>query len=261
MSKRAGRAAQFSRQEVSEDPVELRRSPRNLPQNLKKKLEQLKVTKEPDINTLPPIVFKGRIQYTNDFFNCAQICDDLIQKVKHSEKEIIPIGFDLEWPFSFQTGSGKTALAQICLEDNVCYLLYIYSLKKLPASFVELLCHPKVRLVGVNVKNDVWKLGRDFKEFPAQKVVQNNCLDCGTYANRVLKRSCRWSLEKLTAYLLKKKISKDPEVRMSKWHIQPLSDAQKKYAATDAYVSLLLYVTIQEKAVIIEKENSEELII
>jgi len=48
----------------------------------------------------------------------------------------------------------------------------------------------------------VWKLGRDFKEFPAQKVVENNCLDCGVYANRVLKRSCRWSLERLTAYLV-----------------------------------------------------------
>lgn len=50
--------------------------------------------------------------------------------------------------------------------------------------------------------SDVWKLGRDFKEFPAQKVVENNCMDCGTYANQVLKRSCRWSLEKLTAYLV-----------------------------------------------------------
>lgn len=74
------------------------------------------------------------------------------QEVKRSEKEIVPIGFDIEWPFNFQTGSGKTALVQICLEDSVCYLLYVYSLKKLPAAFVELLCHPKVKLVGVNIK-------------------------------------------------------------------------------------------------------------
>lgn len=74
------------------------------------------------------------------------------QEVRASEKEIVPIGFDLEWPFSFQTGSGKTALAQICLANDVCYLLHIYSLKKLPASFTEFLCHPKVKLVGVNIK-------------------------------------------------------------------------------------------------------------
>ncbi|XP_012532936.1 Werner Syndrome-like exonuclease [Monomorium pharaonis] len=236
------RVTGLDREEVSET-TGVRRSLRNLPQHLKEKLEQSKPEREPDIKTLPPIVFKGHIQCANDFYDCAQICDNLIQEVKRNE-EIVPIGFDLEWPFSFQTGSGKTALVQICLEDNVCYLLYVYSLRKLPAAFVELLSHPKVKLVGVNIKNDVRKLGRDFKEFPAQKVVDNNCLDCGTYANQVLKRSCRWSLEKLTAYLLRKKINKDPKVRMSKWHIQPFSDAQKSYAATDAYVSLLLYTTV-----------------
>ncbi|KYM83712.1 Werner Syndrome-like exonuclease [Atta colombica] len=252
------RANSFIKEEVSVELAGLRRSPRNLPQHLKEKLKQPEPKREPDIKTLPLIVFKGCIQYADDFFNCAQICDDLIQEVKRSKKEIVPIGFDLEWPFNFQTGSGKTALMQICLEDSVCYLLYVYSLKKLPAAFVELLCHSKVKLVGVNIKNDVWKLGRDFKEFPAQKVVENNCLDCGTYANRVLKRSCRWSLEKLTAYLLKKKISKNPDVRMSKWHVQPLSNAQKNYAATDAYVSLLLYTTLDAKAITIEKENQND---
>lgn len=75
--------------------------------------------------------------------------------MKHSEKEFVPVGFDLEWPFSFQTGSGKTALAQICLHNSVCYLLHVYSLKKLPAAFVEFLCHPKVKLVGVNIKKSV----------------------------------------------------------------------------------------------------------
>lgn len=74
------------------------------------------------------------------------------QEVKHSKKETIPVGFDLEWPFSFKTGSGKTALAQICLEESTCYLLHIYSLKKLPVAFIEFLCHSKVKLVGVNVK-------------------------------------------------------------------------------------------------------------
>lgn len=79
---------------------------------------------------------------------------------------------------------------------------------------------------------------RDFKEFPGQKVVENNCIDCGPLANEVYKRSGRWSLANLTAYILRKKISKDGKVRTSKWHVLPLSEEQKKYAATDAYVSL-----------------------
>ncbi|KOC63487.1 Werner Syndrome-like exonuclease [Habropoda laboriosa] len=167
-------------------------------------------------------------------------CDDIIREVESCGREIVPLGFDLEWPFSFQTGSGKVALAQICFNNSACHLLHIYSLKKLPAAFVILLSHPKVRLVGVNIKNDIWKLGRDFNEFPASEVVQNNCIDSGTFANRVLNRSCRWSLAKLTAYLLKKKLDKNSKVRMSQWHVYPLSEEQKMYAATDAYVCLSL---------------------
>ncbi|XP_033202442.2 3'-5' exonuclease isoform X1 [Bombus vancouverensis nearcticus] len=211
---------------------------------------------ESTVSELPSIIFSGYINYVNDFNECAMICDNIITEIEKYDK-IVPIGFDLEWPFSFQTGSGKTALAQICFSENICYLLHIYSLKKLPAAFVVLLSHPKVRLVGVNIKNDIWKLGRDFKEFPACKVVENNCIDCGKFANTVLNRSCRWSLEKLTEYLLKKKISKDPKVRKSKWHMHPLNDEQKLYAATDAYVSWLLHVTIQERANLKDNELKE----
>ncbi|EFN72228.1 Werner syndrome ATP-dependent helicase [Camponotus floridanus] len=188
----------------------------------------------------PPIVFEGCIQYITEFVDCAFVCNNLTEEINRSKEKVVPLGFDLEWPFSFQTGSGKTALVQICPDVNVCYLLHIYSLNKLPAAFVELLCHPKVMLVGVNIKNDLRKLERDFKEFPAQKIV-DNCLDCGPFANQRLLRSGRWSLERLTTLVLKKKIDKNPEVRRSKWHVQPLSDAQKIYAATDAYVSLLIY--------------------
>ncbi|XP_078052541.1 WRN RecQ like helicase isoform X2 [Augochlora pura] len=207
--------------------VTVRRSPRHLPANLADK-NQIKpvVEKETDISLLQQILFKGRINYTNDFNICAMVCDDII----------------------FKTGSGKTALAQICFNDAVCHLLHIYAFRKLPAAFVILLSHPKVKLVGVNIKNDIWKLGRDFKEFPAQKVVENNCMDSGPFANRVLNRSCRWSLERLTAYVLKKRIDKNKKVRMSQWHVYPLSEDQKTYAATDAYVSWLLHITIQEKA-------------
>ncbi|XP_076670262.1 WRN RecQ like helicase isoform X3 [Andrena cerasifolii] len=226
-----------------------RRSPRNLPVPLEQEKCKKESTREKDvdISLLPPITFNGHINYVTEFNDCAMICDDIIREVENFQSNVVPIGFDLEWPFNFQTGSGKTALAQICLKNTVCHLLHIYSLKKLPAAFVILLSHPKVKLVGVNIKNDIWKLGRDFKEFPAQKVVENNCVDSGTFANRVLNRSCRWSLEKLTAYLLKKRINKNPQVRRSKWQIYPLNREQKLYAATDAYVSWLLHNIIQEK--------------
>lgn len=62
-------------------------------------------------------------------------------------------------------------------------------------------------------------------------------------------------MQRLTACLLDKQISKDAKVRTSRWHILPLNDEQKSYAATDAYVSLLLYLTIQKKAEEIERSK------
>ncbi|XP_014236746.1 Werner Syndrome-like exonuclease [Trichogramma pretiosum] len=246
-----------SKQEENTNSVQgLRRSARNLPAD--EKQEKVKRPKKTYIEEFPPILFQGSIKYTNDFYDCAKICDDLLAEVEKSSDLCIPIGFDLEWPFNFQTGSGKTALAQICLSEKECYLLHIYNLKKLPASFVLLLSHPKVKIVGVNIKNDVRKLTRDFKEFPGQKVVDDNCLDCGPYANRILDRSGRWSLKRLTEFLLEKSISKDPRVRNSKWHIHPLSEVQKIYAATDAYVSLLLYQTIKKEELLLEEAAAKE---
>ena len=64
------------------------------------------------------------------------ICDNLITEIEKYDK-IVPIGFDLEWPFSFQTGSGKTALAQICFSENICYLLHIKMVGKVLVPFLN----------------------------------------------------------------------------------------------------------------------------
>lgn len=71
---------------------------------------------------------------------------------KHESNEMIPIAFDMEWPFTFQTGPGKTAVLQLCSNIDVCYVLHIANLKKLPAALVQLLTHDKVCLHGVNIK-------------------------------------------------------------------------------------------------------------
>lgn len=68
---------------------------------------------------------------------------------------MIPIAFDMEWPFTFQTGPGKTAVIQLCADVDLCIVLHIAALKKLPAALVQLLTHDKVCLHGVNVKKYV----------------------------------------------------------------------------------------------------------
>lgn len=62
------------------------------------------------------------------------------------------MGFDMEWPFSFQTGPGKTALLQFCPNLDECYLFHVHAMEKLPLALTKLLEHPKVRFAGVNIK-------------------------------------------------------------------------------------------------------------
>lgn len=70
---------------------------------------------------------------------------------KCTEDEFV-VGFDMEWPFNFQTGSGKTALIQISPSLDICYLLHLPQIEKLPKGLTEFLHHPKVKLTGVNIK-------------------------------------------------------------------------------------------------------------
>ncbi|XP_045480598.1 Werner Syndrome-like exonuclease [Harmonia axyridis] len=206
-------------------------------QNNKKKL---KISKD----VLPFIKFEGKIVYRTDLIGCAMACDELL-KIADTSKDVLVIGFDMEWPFSFQTGAGKTALIQISPNLDITYLLHVSELKNLPAGLCEFLAHPNVRLTGNNIKNDVRKLSRDFKVINVEKIIEN-CIDAGVFANEVLPTSRRWSLAALVEHLLNMRISKDKKVRMSKWAIIPLSKDQETYAATDTYASLKVYLEIKK---------------
>lgn len=56
---------------------------------------------------------------------------------------------------------------------------------------------------------------------------------------RVIQLRCceKWSLDGLVKHLLKKQLFKDRLVRCSHWDDFGLTEDQKRYAATDAYVS------------------------
>lgn len=69
-----------------------------------------------------------------------------------AEPHIVPIAFDMEWPFNFKTGAGKTAVIQLCAHLDVCYVFQVSRLRKLPAALLSLLYHSRVCLHGVNIK-------------------------------------------------------------------------------------------------------------
>lgn len=190
-----------------------------------------------DTENLPTITYDKKIHYLSDFYEIAESLDSLIQKVNAVEgEEKVGVAFDMEWTFSFQTGPEKTALIQVCMDLNECFLFHLPRLKKLPASLALFLNHPRVTLHGVNIKNDLRKLERDFPVIRANKMIEN-CIDLGIWYNEVFNSSGRWSLERLVLQTLRMRIDKSRHIRQSKWHIFPLNEKQQKYAAIDVFVS------------------------
>uniref|UniRef100_A0A182K758 3'-5' exonuclease n=1 Tax=Anopheles christyi TaxID=43041 RepID=A0A182K758_9DIPT len=220
-----------------------------------------KEKKQPDLRVeyLPFVNYTGVIDYYSTFHDVAFSCDQMMQWVMKQQETLppeqpIPIAFDLEWPFSFQTGPGRTALMQLCASTDRCLLLQISCLQKLPAALLQLLYHPRVMLHGVNIKNDFRKLARDFPEVNADRLIER-CVELGQWYNRLNGSTGLMSLARLVEQLLRLRISKDKRVRMSKWDVLPLSDDQKLYAAIDVYIGHQLYLKLAEKQR--EREDAE----
>uniref|UniRef100_A0A8W7PB91 3'-5' exonuclease n=1 Tax=Anopheles coluzzii TaxID=1518534 RepID=A0A8W7PB91_ANOCL len=210
---------------------------------------QVEESKQPDLRVeyLPFVSYTGAIEYYTTFQDVAFSCDQMMQWVEQQQEDRpIPIAFDLEWPFSFQTGPGRTALMQLCAAPDRCLLLQLSCLQKLPAALLQLLYHPRVLLHGVNVKNDFRKLARDFPAVSADLLIER-CVELGQWYNRLHGTTGIWSLARLVEQVLRQRVSKDKRVRMSKWNVLPLSDDQKLYAAIDVYVGQLLYMKLAER--------------
>lgn len=122
--------------------------------------------------------------------------------INNHPNEIVPVAFDMEWPFSFQTGPGKSSVIQLCADTTECYVFHLSKLNKLPKALLELVTCPKILLHGVNIKNDCRKLQRDFPEANSDKMIER-CRDLGVWSIDVLDTSGRWSLERLVQEIVR----------------------------------------------------------
>ncbi|XP_055372930.1 3'-5' exonuclease [Condylostylus longicornis] len=203
---------------------------------------------KPKLHECPYISYTGEIKYFTTTIDIACACDELLSYVEtvHKETTEIPIAFDMEWPFSFKTGPGKSSVLQLCILEHETYVFSIGHLKKLPSALIALLTHPKVKLHGVNIKNDFRKLQRDFPDTNADKLIEN-CIDLAAMCNEIKNTSGRWSLERLVNYICRLQMDKSKKIRMSKWDVVPLNNDQLRYAAIDVYIGQVIYRKLEEE--------------
>ena len=121
------------------------------------------------------------------------------------------------------------ALLQVATPDT-CFLFRLNQIG-LPACVIHLLSEKTPQKIGLSLNDDWTQLRRriDFKP--------SNYVELQDYVKQL--GIADMSLQKLYANLFGQKISKNQ--RLSNWEADVLTEAQKRYAATDAWACLNLF--------------------
>lgn len=179
------------------------------------------ITKEA-LAALPPIAFRGEIVVVDRPDRIDRACDELLAERL--------LGFDTESRPAFQKGVvNRIALLQLSTAEK-CYLFRLNKIR-LDKAILKVLENSKITKVGLSVAGDIRELEtlRRFRPkgfVDLQKLVPEHGI-------------AELSLIKIAAITLGGRISKAQ--RLSNWEAVGLTDAQKIYAATDAWACTEIY--------------------
>lgn len=184
-------------------------------------LEQNRLSRD-YINSLPIIRFEGDVQVINETAIAKKV-------VKKLSKEKI-LGFDTESKPSFKPGvSHPISLIQVSTLKT-SYLFQVNGNGLIPL-LKPLLTSKKVKKVGIGLAHDINKL-KGFND-----IVLNGLIDLSLIARE--KGIIQTGARGLTARYLQKRLVKTAQT--TNWARLELSEKQKNYAATDAWVCLKIY--------------------
>jgi ribonuclease D len=191
------------------------------------------ITKE-ELSGLAQEKFTGRIIV-------VQTIDEAL-KAKAYLSGFNAIGFDTETRPAFKKGvSHQIALMQLSTEDT-CFLFRLNHIG-LPDCLAEVLVNPAIKKIGLSLKDDFTAI---HKRKPLSPVnfydIQSFIQDYGIED---------LGLQRIYGILFEKRISKGQ--RLSNWEADVLSDAQKLYAALDAWACLRIFNELKNREKIKKK--------
>ena len=178
------------------------------------------------VAALPVARFEGSIVIVDKPEQIEAACDDL--------KRHTIIGFDTETRPSFRAGvSYKVGLLQLSTPDT-CYLFRL-SHVRLDNRILKILGSRQILKVGADVTGDIRAL-HALRNFHADGFVDLQV------------EASRWgieekSLRKLASIVLNRRVSKAQ--RLSNWEAETLTEQQREYAATDAWVCVEILNELQ----------------
>lgn len=182
------------------------------------------ISKE-EIGHLPPFVFSGEVVVVEDTSEAERIAEFL--------QECPYLGFDTETRPAFRKGeSYRVGLLQLASLERV----YLFRLNKCGWGMAlrNLLSDPKVIKIGVGIRDDLRNLKKLGDFAPASFVdLQEYVIRFGIEDK---------SFSKLMAIIFRVRISK--RQRTSNWEAPVLNEGQIRYAATDAWGALKMYLRL-----------------
>ena len=179
------------------------------------------ITKE-ELSNLPLCGFEGKVVVVD---NQYQIKEALEHLHRHSF-----LGFDSETKPSFKKG----VINDVCLiqlsTHNTCYLFRL-NMTGLTDELRRLMENDDITKIGLSLKDDIRGLRRLTDIEPKGFIdLQEKVAEYGIDDR---------SLKKITGIVLNKRISK--KQRLTNWESETLTEAQQRYAATDAWICLEIY--------------------
>ncbi len=182
---------------------------------------QSKIT-EDEIKKLPSLKFEGPINLITSNYQVEQAVKEL--------NKYECLGFDTETKPNFiKNRKNKVSLLQLSTEKEA-FLFRLHYLTSYKLIF-SLLANPNIKKIGVAISGDLKEL-KELSNFNP-----SGFIELQSYVKKFKIENI--GLKKLGAIVLKGKISKRQQ--RSNWDLKTLSEAQLRYAATDAWASLMIY--------------------
>lgn len=175
-----------------------------------------------DIQRLPLKSFEGEINVVDTYEECNKA-------LRLLKKESI-IGFDTETKPTFLKGEyNPTAIIQLSTEDQA----FLFRLQKIPnlTPLFRLLEDPSIKKLGISITDDL----KDLKK--VHPFTPQGFIDLNDTAKEIGIQHI--GVRKLAALCLEYRISKGQQT--SNWENEKLTEAQKRYAATDAWICLAIH--------------------
>ena len=179
------------------------------------------------IPTLPVVFFEGEVIVVDR--------PEMVAEAAAYLRQHNVLGVDTEARPSFKRGVHyPTALVQISTLQR-CYLFRLTHVG-MPVEIAQIFADPNICKVGLAFKDDINGLRRrrDFKP--------SNCIDLQAIV-------CKYGimdlgLQKIFAIIFGKKISKAQQ--LTNWENSHLTPEQARYASTDAWATLSIYLALQQ---------------